>query len=339
MRDDLLSHLRGNTVKPHKKKSLIIWFVLLAVICVTTAELIACRIFDPALFHTITSPIVTAVSTAVNTAADAVTSAVEATGEAVDDLSLRIQTSINDVRARREAAKQQTLTPPEPETSDTPSTQEEPENQSITAPLLNIPSSICDPSITELKIVEDREILTGGPIKVVYYLQSDERWGNLKYGSDKISSHGCGPTAMAMVVSSMTDTLILPQEMSKWAVSNGHWARHSGSYHSIVIDTATDFGLQAQGYPLRDADALREELMSGNLFVALMGPGHFTRSGHFIILRGVTLSGDILVADPGSLDRSLTAWDAQLILDELSKSTNHGSPLWIISLPESNDSE
>ena len=62
-----------------------------------------------------------------------------------------------------------------------------------------------------------------------------------------------------------------------------------------------------------------------------MGPGHFTRNGHFIVLRGITLTGAILVADPNSVERSLTEWDAQLILDELSYSHQFGGPLWVIS--------
>ena len=81
-------------------------------------------------------------------------------------------------------------------------------------------------------------------------------------------------------------------------------------------------------------DELLEELLSGKVLVALMGPGHFTNRGHFILLRGVTLSGQVLVADPNSAERSLSVWDPQLILDELSKSTNNGAPLWSIAQPE-----
>lgn len=212
------------------------------------------------------------------------------------------------------------------------------ENQTSTPPLSE-PPAVSDVAITELQTHGEIQLLTGGPIKIVYYLQSDEQWGDLRYGSDKISTHGCGPTAMAMVVSTLTGTLIDPPSMAEWAVQNGYWARHSGSYHSIVIGTATAFGLRAEAFSSRDADALREQLFAGKLFVALMGPGHFTQSGHFIVLRGVTLSGDILVADPGSIERSLTAWDVQLILDELSTSTADGSPLWLISLPEGTDIE
>ena len=35
-----------------------------------------------------------------------------------------------------------------------------------------------------------------------------------------------------------------------------------------------------------------------------MSAGHFTSGGHFILLRGVTLDGNILVADPNSRARS-----------------------------------
>ena len=64
-----------------------------------------------------------------------------------------------------------------------------------------------------------------------------------------------------------------------------------------------------------------------------MTRGHFTNGGHFIVLRGVTMDGQVLVADPNGRDRSLVAWDPQLLLDELSPSTHNGSPLWSISIP------
>ena len=65
------------------------------------------------------------------------------------------------------------------------------------------------------------------------------------------------------------------------------------------------------------AEQEQEELLSGKVLVALMGPGHFTNRGHFILLRGITLDGSILVADPASPERSLTTWDLELILGEL----------------------
>jgi len=62
-----------------------------------------------------------------------------------------------------------------------------------------------------------------------------------------------------------------------------------------------------------------------------MTKGHFTSSGHFIVLRGVTSDGKILVADPASYRRSEKEWDIKIILNEASKLSGSGGPFWIIS--------
>ena len=161
-----------------------------------------------------------------------------------------------------------------------------------------------------------RELLTGGVIDIVYYNQSEEPWKDMKFATDPLSSHGCGPTVMAMAVSSLTSQTIDPSEMAQWASDQGYGAPGEGAYHTIVEGTASAFGLEAKVLKIDTADELRLELASGKIFVALMSKGHFTNSGHFILLRGLTLDGDVLVADPNSRERSLAAWDPQLVLDE-----------------------
>ena len=116
-------------------------------------------------------------------------------------------------------------------------------------------------------------------------------------------------------------------------VDHGYWARKHGSYLSIVPGTAEDFGLTCTSLPTEetDADLILQHLLSGSLVVALMGPGHFTNGGHFIVLHGATLDGSVLVADPASRDRTLTTWDPALILEELSANRSDGGPLWVVS--------
>ncbi len=64
---------------------------------------------------------------------------------------------------------------------------------------------------------------TEGSTEVVYYNQGDSRWGNELYGKhDTIMEAACGPTSLAMVVSSLTDTVTDPGEMSEWAYENGY---------------------------------------------------------------------------------------------------------------------
>ena len=73
-----------------------------------------------------------------------------------------------------------------------------------------------------------------------------------------------------------------------------------------------------------------DALTDGKLVVALMTKGHFTSSGHFIVLRGCTSGGKILVADPASYQRSEKSWDLAIILNEASKTAGAGGPFWII---------
>ena len=64
--------------------------------------------------------------------------------------------------------------------------------------------------------------------------------------------------------------------------------------------------------------------------VAIMGLGHFTTSGHFIVLRGVTTEGKLLVANPVSLTKSQQEWDAGIVFSEASSLDAAGGPFWVI---------
>ena len=214
-----------------------------------------------------------------------------------------------------------------------------PVNQLASAPAVAEDPAMEDPKITEFVTEDGVERLTGGNVPLVYYNQGEEPWADQLYGPDPIRGYGCGPTAMAMVVSSLSATPMNPAEMAVWAEEEGYCAPGSGSYSSLVLGTAEAFGLEAESWSSRSADDLTQALASGNLFVALMTKGHFTANGHFILLRGVTLEGNVLVADPNSRSRSLTAWDPQLILNELSASRSSGAPLWRFSTLAFPDSE
>ncbi|MEA4932546.1 MAG: C39 family peptidase [Lawsonibacter sp.] len=184
---------------------------------------------------------------------------------------------------------------------------------------------------TEFITQDGRSILTGGNVPLVYYNQADADWSDCLFGEDPIGKYGCGPTTMAMVVSSMTDNPFNPAEMAEWAAKQGYSAPKSGAYLSIVRGTAKAFGLSCT--PLNDctAETLRSQLATGGIIVALMGPGYFTKTGHFILLRGVVSSGDVLIADSNSQENSQKLWDPQFLLDELSRNRGSGAPLWLIT--------
>ena len=170
---------------------------------------------------------------------------------------------------------------------------------------------------------------TDGATEVVYFNQLDERWANKPYGTDNIGGYACGPTSMSIVVSSLTSEMVDPVEMSEWAYESGYWCSKSGSYHSLIPGAAKHWGLPVEGCTASEPQRIIDALSSGKLVVAIMLEGHFTSSGHFIVLRGVQ-NGKILVADPASYTRSQKLWDISIILSEASTRAGAGGPFWII---------
>lgn len=311
MKDNQKSHLARN----------IILLFLLAVVCIGSVELLFCRFEDPELYDHIVAPV------------RILGAAIQDRAETLLAWNRRQSEILMAARERAEAKLLEAAFPPEP----TPEPEAEKEDlaqpQIASLPVIIEPVTLAGPEITDLLFEDDREVLTGGNYKLYYFNQGDEIWANEPFGVDPIGGYGCGPTVMSMVVSSMTDQIVTPAELAAWAAEAGYAARHSGSYSSIVPGTAEHYGLSC--VPLEDADAgtLYTHLALGGEVVALMGPGHFTGGGHFILLHGVTLAGQVLVADPNSREKSLAEWDIQIILDELSYNRDSGGPLWYITQP------
>ncbi len=172
-------------------------------------------------------------------------------------------------------------------------------------------------------------VFTDGGMEVMYYNQMDERWADIMYGtSSTIGQGGCGPTSMAIVTSTLTGEAHDPVELAEWSVANGHRCEGNGSYHSLIPAAASAYGLSCEKN--LDAQGIVDALSSGKLVVVIMSKGHFTRGGHFIVLRGVTSGGKILVADPASYGRSEQEWDLSIIMNESNKAAGSGGPYWAI---------
>lgn len=115
---------------------------------------------------------------------------------------------------------------------------------------------------------------TDGITPVVYYNQLDERYAGKAYGTDNIGGYGCGPTAMAIVVSSLTDDMVDPVEMAEWSYNNGYWCKSSGSYHALIPAAAGEWGLPVSGCttaePQRITDALANGICIDGLYYAYL---------------------------------------------------------------------
>lgn len=319
-----------NFDKPGRWKRYILPCLLLAAACVGAVELWVCAVQAPEVYAAVTAPVRAAVQRAGETAEAAWGILQRRTDQAVEE-------GVTQVRAGLRRLDEYFSQLSEPSKSEEPEPPEELREEvqlvdsgaAVTPP----PRKRADYSTTALISHDGGEYLTGGHRELTYYDQTSEAWADQPYGSDTIGRYGCGPTAMAMVVSTLSETGIDPAQMAQHCVDQGYWAKKHGSYWSIVPGAAEDFGLTCISLPPEetDRDLIVYYLNTGQLLVALMGPGHFTNGGHFIVLRGITLDGSVLVADPASPERSLITWDLDLILEELSPNRSSGGPLWTIS--------
>lgn len=170
----------------------------------------------------------------------------------------------------------------------------------------------------------------GNSKDVVYFSQYDSRWGSQMYGkTNTIAGAGCGPSSLAICISTLTNKTVTPPEVCAWSVKTGHRCEGSGSYHSLIPDGAAHWGVPCRGIG-QSKKQLVQALQNGKLVIAIMSQGHFTRGGHFIVLRGITSQGKILVADCASYERSQKEWDINIFLNECNKGAAAGGPFWVL---------
>ena len=176
---------------------------------------------------------------------------------------------------------------------------------------------------------------TDGITPVVYYNQLDERYAGKAYGTDNIGGYGCGPTAVSMLINSFScDSLgVTPVNLADWAFANGEYAPKGGSYHSLIPNALSGFGLQVESIRDYSRENAADLLATKHILVALMGKGSLTENGHFILITKLLDNGNVHIADPNSYENSTKEWNLEQLLSELKDSRDHGAPLWAVSLP------
>lgn len=148
---------------------------------------------------------------------------------------------------------------------------------------------------------------------VVYY-QTDKRWAGQSYAvkgeSSTVGASGCGPTAMAMVLATWADSSVTPATECAWALKHGFKALGHGTFYAYFEPAARRYGLSC--YQLNGASIYGNSgsgfhsqvlaaVKQGDYVIACMGPGNWTRSGHFVVLWDVDVERDIAyVNDPAS---------------------------------------
>lgn len=132
---------------------------------------------------------------------------------------------------------------------------------------------------------------------VVYYNQKNYK-NSYGYG-ETIAAAGCGPTAMAMVISTLTGNAVTPVDTADWSLNRGYRVE-SGTSWNFFPAIANEYGISCENISL-DADSIINSLNQGKLIILSVKPNTTFApfsSGHFIVLTGVDSEGKIGVADP-----------------------------------------
>ena len=147
--------------------------------------------------------------------------------------------------------------------------------------------------------------------KPVSYLQTDPRWAKKPYRvpgeTATIGDSGCGPTAAAMLIETLTGKTYTPEDACAWSVAHGYKALKAGTYYSYFAPQFAEFGIKCwqlswtNGYHNPKAkvhDQALEYLKQGYYLVALMKKGTWTGGGHFVVVWWA--DNKIRINDPAS---------------------------------------
>lgn len=174
---------------------------------------------------------------------------------------------------------------------------------------------------TRLAMKNNKEYIAG----YVYFNQTDSAWNQNGYC---IAKAGCGPTSMAVVITSLTGKWVTPLDTAIWGYQHGFYSR-AGSAHEMIPAMAAAYGLKCQGVGT-DYNAIKKALRAGKPVVCLMGPGYFTRGGHFMVLVAIDKNDCVTVADVGSRTRSAYKYRLSDVIAQ-SKGASAGGPFWVMT--------
>lgn len=151
----------------------------------------------------------------------------------------------------------------------------------------------------------------------IVYNQEDSAWASQKYGDTTIKAAGCGPSAMAAIITALTGKQVTPAETGKYADENNMYVTGVGSKHTLPPVLAPNWGLTARKIG-KTANEINTALRDGGLvIISGTGAAPFTAAGHYIVIRGVTDTGKWKIADSnGTIGQknSTQEWDPDPIL-------------------------
>lgn len=166
--------------------------------------------------------------------------------------------------------------------------------------------------------------------EIVYYNQTEEPWASTSFGGTTIRAAGCGPTAMAMVISTLGGAAVTPQDVAAYTAAQNLYVPKKGTSHSLPEKAAKNWGLSVRRVKDTQMQQVEKALKEGAMAVVICGEYTITGSGsgHYIVLTGVTQEGFFTIADPASRIRSGRVYSTDTI-QSYARDLDAGS-IWIM---------
>ena len=124
-----------------------------------------------------------------------------------------------------------------------------------------------------------------------------DEYGDIMYGSGTIKDNGCSVCCMAVAATYLTGHQYFPDELAGWfgakAENNVDRIRYMANALHLPMTEAENYNF------------VKEALWEGKIVIQLMNSKSlFTKSQHFILLKGFNSDGKIMVYDPSNSNRS-----------------------------------
>lgn len=158
----------------------------------------------------------------------------------------------------------------------------------------------------------------------------------MSYGSSTIGASGCGPTSMAIIISTLTGQTVTPQMTCAYSIANGEYVPGMGTSHSFPTNAAYHWGLTCERVGKDRMNYVVQSLKEGKMVVEICEAYTITGSGsgHFIVLTGVTRDGYITIADCASRERTGKVYSVETI-KSYGRDLSEGA-FWIVGKNEEN---
>lgn len=153
----------------------------------------------------------------------------------------------------------------------------------------------------EAKGITDHELK-----KVPAYFQWDSKWATKSYANGNMGNSGCGPTCMSMVAVYFTgDEELSPEWMADFSTGNDYIMGGKTAW-TLMSEGAQKLGLKVEEMA-PDEEQMKKQLDKERVMICSMGPGDFTKAGHFIVITDYDEDG-FIVRDPNNKENNQKSW-------------------------------